>query len=465
MKHMTSKQPLVFASLLLTAIVLLAVNCTSSNEPAADEMMTAQNGNGTDTSCATAPDNWFPHAQTPDPAEGADSPFGNMQTTTNCDFHLWSWQKFLYLTKPGPGGKALFESLYLIDNEMNRITGNQGGVNLIMKDTTQAGNTHGTLYDRKNNPIYYSIYMNQQMFDFSSKWLDKFAKAGLDSLAKYGYDTITYPVGCLELKASWILASSLNSSDRGNYYITKAHMKTASGPIVEVALLGLHVVGRVANHPEFIWATFDHSMLAPTYDWSNSQGPAQVLSKDNYLFYDAGKTANDCRMNFTTAQQKGFKSVYQVYRLGFVQSADNKIQTAKDRSNNAHIEALNKSVLAQLSKEKGPWMNYVYTGSVWTDPTVTTLKPNDKKMGKLTNPALRGSRALGNVTMETFEQPDAIAAKATGPNNCFLCHTTQDDDSGEGGTPKTGYNLALSHVFTNAFNVRRHPKLKGTIHL
>lgn len=462
MKRMKRKQPFVFGGLLLTAIVLLAVKCTSSEEPVKDPAPQALNGAATDTSCAKAPDGWFPHAQTSDPKEGDDSPFGNPQTTTNCDFHLWSWQKFLYLTKPGPDGKALFESMYLIDNELNRITGNVGGVNLIMKDTTQAGNTAGTLYDRKNNPIYYSIYMNKEMFDFSTEWLDKFDKVGLSNLAKYGYDTITYPVGCLELKASWVLASSLNSSDRGNYYITKAHMKNASGPIVEVALLGIHVVGRVANHPEFIWATFDHSMLAPAYDWSNPQGTDQVVSKDSYLFYDAGKTAKECRMNFGTAKKVGFKNIYQTYRLGLVQSADNKIQTARDRSNNAHIEALNKSVLAQLSKEKGPWMHYVYTGSVWTDPTVAKLKPNDKAMGKLTNPALRGSRALGNVTMETFEQPDAVTAQTSGPNNCFLCHTTQDDESGN---PKVGYNLAVSHVFTNAFYVRRNPKLKGTIHL
>jgi hypothetical protein len=116
-------------------------------------------------------------------------------------------------------------------------------------------------------------------------------------------------------------------------------------------------------------------------------------------------------------------------------------------------------VKQQLSKEQGPWVNYVYTGSVWIDPTSAEMKPNDKGMGDLTRANLRGSRALSNVTMETFVQPDANTSLTSGSHNCFYCHTTQDDESSD---PVTGYNLAVSHVFTNGFYVRRHPKAKGT---
>lgn len=33
---------------------------------------------------------WFPHEQTPAPAEGDGSPFDS-SSTTNCIFHQWSW--------------------------------------------------------------------------------------------------------------------------------------------------------------------------------------------------------------------------------------------------------------------------------------------------------------------------------------------------------------------------------------
>jgi len=302
--------------------------------------------------------------------------------------------------------------------------------------------------------------MDKKMFGFCQEYLDKFLKVGINNLASKGYDTLTYPVGCLELKTSWMRTSSMKPEEVKNYYTTKAHIGSSTGPLVEVALLGMHVVGRVANHPEFIWATFDHSMLAPTYDSKNPAGTDQVLSNQSFAFYDAGKKASECRMNASTAAKFGFKSIYQVYALGMAQSATNtSLPTTADRNNNRHITSLNKSVKDKLSKEKGPWANYVYTGSIWIDPTVQKLKPNDKQMGKLTNANLRGSRALSNVTMETFEQPDAQISKISGSNNCFLCHTTQDDESG---TPKIGYNLAVSHVFTNAFYVRRNPKAAGS---
>jgi hypothetical protein len=455
------KRNSLFLILLLAGSTALVVNCTSSGESktepvSEDEEMTASGGDH-DSSCLQAPDFWFPHSQTPDPEEGAKSPFAYDETTNNCDFHHWSWQKFLFLTKPGKNGRAAFESLVQIDNELNRLDSSTG---IILKDTTQAGNTAGTLYDRKNKPVLYAIFMNKQMYSFCQEYLTNFLSVGINNLASKGYDTLTYPVGCLELKTSWMLTSSMDPSDLRNYYITKAHIGSSTGPLVSVALLGIHVVGRVANHPEFIWATFDHSMLAPTYDFSNSAGTDQVLSNQNYAFYDAGKKASECRMNFGTAQKFGFKSIYQVYALGMAQSAtDKSLPTSADRNNNRHIMSLNKSVKDKLSQEKGPWMNYAYTGSIWIDPTVQKLKPNDKQMGKLTNANLRGSRALGNLTMETFEQPDAAISKTSGSNNCFLCHTTQDDESGN---PKIGYNLAVSHVFTNAFYVRRNPKAAGS---
>ena len=47
----------------------------------------------------TAPASWFPHSQTPAPNPNM-FPGAN---ATNCDFHQWSWQMFLWLTQDWQG--------------------------------------------------------------------------------------------------------------------------------------------------------------------------------------------------------------------------------------------------------------------------------------------------------------------------------------------------------------------------
>ena len=65
----------------------------------------------------------------------------------------------------------------------------------------------------------------------------------------------------------------------------------------------------------------------------------------------------------------------------------------------------------------------------------------------LTNPFLRGSRAISNITMETFLQLDYSDIYATGSSSCFDCHSTMDFKNETNGV---GYNLAISHLFINA---------------
>ncbi len=50
-----------------------------------------------------APSSWFPHSETPKPNDSADF-------STNCDFHQWSWQMFLWLTQTEANGLLRFES-------------------------------------------------------------------------------------------------------------------------------------------------------------------------------------------------------------------------------------------------------------------------------------------------------------------------------------------------------------------
>ena len=216
---------------------------------------------------------WFPHSNTPAPAEGKGSPF-DVSSTTNCIFHQWSWQKFLWLTKT-EGSLPLFldqTKVIQVSDEMI-VVDQQQGANVVLTDTAQAGFSNPYLktnaaYNSQSNTsytVYYSIHTSDIMLEAAQKFRDSLIAKTLapDNLS-------TFPVGSLELKVSWVDANAIPSDKRGNYYTTTGALSPDYGKTfvnTEVALLGMHVVGVVENHPEFIWATFEHNDLAPNYDW------------------------------------------------------------------------------------------------------------------------------------------------------------------------------------------------------
>ncbi len=431
---------------------------------------TTKNDIKPDPKCAKAPDSWFAGATTPAPDDYG--PFVDTSKTTDCDFHLWSFQKFLSLTRSADG-KAPFEGLVQVSNDLELR-----GAMLDLTDITQAG-THGSLYDKNNSPIYYSIHVNQQMYDYQQKYLSLFAKniqqnkdtvlapgdtVNINNLHALGLDTLNYPVGSIEIKASWIMASSLKPDERKDYYITKAIFGAPDVMPVEVALLGMHIVGRVANHPEQVWATFEHDDLAPDYDWSTGKDTTtKVVSDKNFLFYNANTTVANCPMNNTATSPAKFTNVFNMFKYGMAEEFTGSfVPSRRDSLNNANIEALNESVKKQLrEKDKGPWSHYFYKGSMWLDdPTPASFAPGNFSLGILTNPFLRGSRAISNITMETFAQVNFSGNYASGSMNCFACHGTVDfrNDTTRG----VNYNMALSHLFINALLHKFHPAAAKT---
>ncbi|MEC4621935.1 hypothetical protein VST04_27980, partial [Bacillus paranthracis] len=69
----------------------------------------------------------------------------------------------------------------------------------------------------------------------------------------------------------------------------------------------MHVVGVVENHPEFIWATFEHHASTPDYYGSTSAfkkittayDANKVLSdSDNFIFYRKNTTAGDANLSY-----------------------------------------------------------------------------------------------------------------------------------------------------------------------
>ncbi|MGZ3861733.1 MAG: hypothetical protein ACXVPN_00390 [Bacteroidia bacterium] len=454
--------------LLIATLSLIVINCSNNSND-------HKNNETTKADMCLAPASWFPHSQTPPPAEGAGSPFANPKATSNCDFHQWAWQKFLFLTHTTSANSTVLNFLAYkqVDNQMNLL-----GNTIILDDTTQAG-SHSALFDKKNKSVYYAIFMNDEMYNFAKKYTDLFvfncrnsdSSINQNQLNQLGYDTINYPVGSVEIKTSWVLTSSLETADVKNYFVTQGMLK-ATNKMVSIALVGMHVIGRVENHPEFIWATFEHNKLAPYAQWpvnfqnDSTPDPNQVLSNENSLFYKAGLILDSCSVRPYSPTQPNptvntFRSTYHLYQNGTQPQYKNMILRSQDSINQLNIQSINKSVLAQLSKEAGPWKNYEYIGAVWIDPTVAKLQPGNGNIGGLDQINLRGSRANTNITMETFAQLDWSYPNPTPPPtatdngntnpynsmNCFGCHATANFQIN--GNTGANYNMALSHMFNN----------------
>jgi len=420
---------------------------------------------GTYTSVASdkcdCQDSWFPHNQTPPPSEGDGSPF-DASETTNCIFHQWSWQKFLWLTKPEANGKPLFlNQLTLIDNQMIPVTP-QLGMPLVLTGIKQAGpgavlNSNAKYNPEENvsNTVYYSIHVDKTLLEAAIAMEDSL-KTG-----KIPYENLkTFPIGSLELKVSWVKASSIPKNELVNYFTTEAAIGNGdTNPTYKketVALLGMHVVGVVKNHPEFIWASFEHKDLAPMYDWTNNN----VTSEKEKLFYAKGTTTgiNGIKWNSTTKAPMTADKVFTLYEYGiprdsgntFMKTSQNykKSDYSTKNDNYENIKSINECVAAKLDDV---WKNYFYNGSLWLDTDgMTPAKQAETIVSANIASAAPGALARGsvnmfNVTMETYTQTfqkNVHDINSGNLVNCFTCHQSQYYVDKKSHSP-----MYLSHIF------------------
>jgi hypothetical protein len=442
--------------LLLLISVILFCSCKKDSDAKGEETdYTSVSANASDTECI-APASWFTIVnntrQTPPPNEGPTSVFANNETVTNCDFHQWSWQKFLWLTNEVNGQPLFMTNLIQVNSSGQRLDQSKG---IVLTDTAQASSTSDILKTPNfpsgvppSTTVYYSIFMDKISYTTMLKY-GPIAKSDSTKVKD-----VAFPVGSLELKTSWIDASVLK--DTTSYFITKGEI---NGVKTRVALLGMHVVGVVENHPEFVWATFEHENLAPAYDWSKATPTtdAPVTSTVDYPFFNKNNTAS---VKNITTQNGIYTDVFSVYKYGVPTEKAMKgshnvrlyMQTSqKGFENFNNISTINKSVKTQL---KGVWNNYFYNGSIWINTAgyvgpqaqaalLDSLGRNlsNSQPGKLT----RGSVAAYNITMETYVQvgfaPTSIHANtASNLVNCFSCHNT----SHKGALSP----LNISHIFT-----------------
>lgn len=386
---------------------------------------------GPNIQCKDVPADWFT-GNVPEPDPSFITPKSN-----NCDFHLLSWQYFLWLTEE-VNGKLRFETMFT--NKAIRPEYENDTYHVL--DVVEQALSKGMLVDQNGRAVYSSIIINDvfQKFVIDNKLYDRATMAAFDP-------TTGFPPGSLTLKTSWkIVAEGEDTSKMytqksdiellslvdGQPRIDKDNPKIQAG--VEVALVGLHVAFVPDGHDEFVWATFEFDDNAP--DFPENAGLNTPVSSKDWLLYAANTTARDVNtdnagiLKFLDQDAQTLTPITQVARQ-FKNGGGKK-------TNQAHIMNLNASVKEQLTKNNSIWQNYFEVGAIWfNNPDL--LKPNWNP--NVVDSILTGSLKLSNSTIETFTQ------KIVSENECFSCHNTNAvTDVPPSLEMLGGKNINLSHV-------------------
>lgn len=395
--------------------------------------------------CKSQPE-WFPHSQTQEPDNAG------FKSSSNCVFHQWAWQTFLWLTE-NVDGKPRFLSMVSPYSLLGMSAGGlmprvqKSNVPESFNEYLQAG-TDGIMVDQNGRAVYYSQYLNKDFVNFITvnKLTDPNVVRAFDPKT-------TFPIGAIELKASWkIVQPGEDTSDMFTMKGKVNRLVNKNGKIVidpnktetvQLALVGFHIAGVVRGHPEMIWATFEHKNNAPNVPEKFT--PDTVISNRDWTFYKAGTTYENCNVNFAKTNKLKLDEYSQI--LGPVTQICRQYEFGNDPSakgvqpNDSNIASLNADVLEHLGKTD-VWRNYFEVGAIWFKKT-DSLKPS---MALDTDDSLTGSLKLSNSVVETYTQHQSTM------NNCFRCHnTTSSFPSTTKLYPLPPLNLNISRAFQNIY--------------
>ncbi len=195
-----------------------------------------------------------------------------------CPFYRSGWQNFLVAMQPtGADGHPAMLDFPTIDTvfahtKMHPLTRSYLG------DIKQAG-ARQILVDQNGNTLYYGIAMNDAFKDFI---LQNHLETP-DKLRTYPTDhpNLVFPPGVVEFKSAWQIVegdAAAIAAQTENFISMQTTVPTltqdpSTGAIgedrdkpipVTVRLLAIHVVSTLVGHPEFVWASFEHSTAMET---------------------------------------------------------------------------------------------------------------------------------------------------------------------------------------------------------
>lgn len=354
------------------------------------------------------------------------------------------------------GGKSVF-----LDADGNQVQ-------------TEAGQATGNVLMTRNHSLVYYLTMVNDVYAYFVSGFQSTAtefpttKAALDSILAYAKANKLPPPPdsnalAMELKTSWVEASTLpNPQDYVTIMATIPTYDTTSNtkwvPIsngqktVKMALVGMHVVGSVAGHPEMIWATFEHNGNTPNaaYQYITAGKVVKTVAQDTGKAWLFSSNAADTAVNHSNMSNvilPSFASTYDtihattghtispsntlaVYPWGTVAGSVPNQQDTSSSASNSEIISLNNNI-RHLFPGGDVRLNYLLIGASWTNggapPNGTVYSATNTAPG-----AAIGTSCLANTTMETDFQSSI--------HTCFFCHSN---------SPATLNPGDISHIFSS----------------
>jgi hypothetical protein len=322
---------------------------------------------------------------------------------------------------------------FFIDQAGNAVPTEQGEAdgNVLM---AQSGSL--VYYALHVNDVYAYFLTGQKNGSISATTFPNTAPA-LHSIEAFALaHSTTFPDAnalALELKSAWIEATGLDTS---KYVTMTATIPTydkvsptqwnANGTRqAQLALVGIHVVGSVAGHPEMVWATFEHVNNARSgqYSYTNNATPSATVTvpQDNAGSWTFSTTPPSANQNQPLLSMSGPNIVAAAPPTPIGPSDVIRVKpwgrSGSNSTSNTEVIAMNNSVISQLA-DGDIRQNYIMIGATWT---LLGAPPNNNNQA--------GTNKLANTTMETFFQP----------SNCFDCH--------RGDSTLAPVGMELSHVY------------------
>ena len=315
---------------------------------------------------------------------------------------------------------------------------------LINIDRISQAGSLDVLVDQDSQIVYYAVHLDSTFYNFTVR-----NGFNVGATLEGAPDTLNFPtggVGTLSLKSAWRLVAAQGRTyipyAAQRFYTTQAMVPKAiirDSTIVAdttqmmqatLALVGIHVTGTVANHPEFIWATFEHEDNVPLCSATATGDSINRATGNRWSFYHNercnGFGNRPCNQGHRKQPVLNFgpTPVCQVVPYGDPDSTS---------TNRRNIVSINNSVKGQLPASRSIVSHYFLNGGLWTTGGAAAL-PAISATSPQTNQ--RGSLKLANTSMESFTQT----------TNCFGCHNGNQADTGW-----VAKRLAVSHAWPFAF--------------
>ncbi len=346
-----------------------------------------------------------------------------------CDFYQFSWQWFLAQVSPDPqNGEPTFTQnrVYVPTGGDNQcadtpVTGVLGAVQQLIprqgkSDAFEDIQADGfALYDQGGNVLHYNAFYSQELCDSTPEG---------------------FAPGTLEVKASWMI---LPEGSHHTYYTITAKPPGYEEEI-SLGLVGLHLAIWTPNHPEMIWASWEHKTNAPLCNGTSAASGWSLASDDAAACLVANPTdgvgpspaCDSFAFNTPTPFSGGSVpltsdpiNVCRMYDHG--NEGGTAVNGNDNAANLAAIEELNTALvganglLTALPSDSPMqvWSNYEMVGGLWTKDGAnsgTPPVPSQQGPANASSPQ-RGSLELTNMTLETFQQGEQSYIP-----NCFGCH-------------------------------------------